>query len=587
MSFSWSDYEEEIPKEQEKPVAKSELKYDDFWSDYEDQEPSTSNQSVPENRNLGQDIGLQTTLGLAKRFTFPLDILKSFATALGQQTLREEAREDPNLNMEVAQQAFEDISKYFPTQDAAEEFIKESTGVDLSPKTEIGKFFRKAGEFRGLTPGKFFEDRLKGERNKALGSLGGAATSKGLTAAGVSEPIADIVGLGAGAAASSAKLASKPLSAEAKELSQTAEKHNLPKYSGIEKEKSPLITPKVSGERQAKLEKELSQKTQQAVDKVIEGKLPFKKLKEEGVDLDEVIQNSYSKARRIAAKNRDKQVNIEPILSYIDKEIARIKNIAPSLSDQNEKVIRLLEKEKEALTTAKFNPETIINQHIENNAKVKNIYKKAEYSGAEDEIRQQVAKLNEKLIESAEKSVPGMAKQFKEANAAYSQKAKLDRAEELFKDADPKKLNSLLKNKKKRTFLERDLGKDAVKDLDALAKYGEQAHEKVFSKLKNPKSIQEWLTDTRTIGRIALKGILAGMGLKIPVALYEGGKFVATRMQGYLFTRPTTRRPYVDFVKAISTGNKPVIIKATKALEDSINQEFGSEKDLLDLASED
>src|SRR4029077_10938571 len=85
------------------------------------------------------------------------------------------------------------------------------------------------------------------------------------------------------------------LTSEAEALTKTAEKHGLRQFEGMQRE----IPPKnavVTASKQAELTKELSETSRNAIDKVIEGKLPIKKLRDSGVNLENAYKIAYDQA---------------------------------------------------------------------------------------------------------------------------------------------------------------------------------------------------------------------------------------------------------------------------------------------------
>jgi hypothetical protein len=117
-----------------------------------------------------------------------------------------------------------------------------------------------------------------------------------------------------------------------------------------------------------------------------------------------------------------------------------------------------------------------------------------------------------------------------------------------------------------------------MKDLVDIAAYGQRAEKKVFDLLKNPKTVGE-IVNKLTPFQLAL--LLGKKTALIPFAI---AKPALSRIQGHLFTRNATKKSYINFLKAGATGSPAMLLRAGRALDEAIKDEFGSEYELLDLA---
>lgn len=604
-------------------------------------------QSEKEKQSFAQELasstGTQAALGLTQALTSPLDLAKMYLIGEGLAGI-EEAEEasyrmgkpfDRNQAIKNLYQSLE----YFPTQTLAEELLEKKTGISTQPKG-IQKFFRGAAEFLGLTP-------------KAA-----AAKIKGL------QP--------------------HKLAPEQQALKETAEEFGLRKFAGLEKEKPPTITPIVSLEKQAKITHELGETSKKAIDDIISQKIPVKKMRDMGINLENAYETAYTAARKTASDMGEKPVDFSNVVDWINSEVKKTKSSAPSLSNQQKTYIQILEKEKKSLIegrepkgtvvgkvtekeipakgetvvakvkekpiyesmelttgkpikefekiattelakgegpridlitgkpireferkvtpelikggkeridiiTGKKLPEAIknvnanqaLNQYQNFNNNVKGIWKKPEFSGSESTVINAYARLNDKIIDAIGKSNPALKNELKFANNIFHETSKLEQVEGLlnksFKDGyDPKKLARTLSNKRERKYLERNLGKDSVIDLERIAKYGKEAQDKVLVVLKNPKTAKEYL-NTLTPGQLALIiGFKGHAGLPMYMT-----KAAINRAQGMLFTRNATRKNYIEFLKNASHLGSPAFIMSARKLSKSVEDEFGSEDELF------
>ena len=118
----------------------------------------------------------------------------------------------------------------------------------------------------------------------------------------------------------------KHLSSEGEVLRKTGEEFGLRKFSGMETEKPPKITPIVSKEKQVSLKSELDKNTKQAIDQIIEQKIPIKKMKDMGIDLENAYETGYAAARKTASDMGNKQIDFSNVIEWIDKEISKTKD---------------------------------------------------------------------------------------------------------------------------------------------------------------------------------------------------------------------------------------------------------------------
>lgn len=581
----------------------------------EEQPPATE-------RSFAQQIAnhpiTQGLLGAAKYFTWPLDILKLAMRGEGLTDIDEIeeafARSGQPFDRQDYINKVYELTESIPTQQFIEDLVKEKTGIDLAPKDRASKMIRQGAEILATGPKGLIREPAKQIAKKTAGAAAGAATSEGLKEIGAPETLADIVGFTLGGTAGGRTQAAK-LSPEAEALTKIAEKHGLRKFEGIQREVAPknaVVSPK----KQAQLTQELSETSRQAIDKVIEGKLPIKKLRDSGVNLETAYTVAYNQANKTAKQfdlTSSKGVDLSDLLNFIKNKRQQIKDSAPSLSDVDKKVLAELNEQYRQLTTLPKKKPTILgptgepipqptkripksmsaeqalDQYKNFNENVKGIYRKSQFTGAESEIKNLYGEMNSNLIQSIEKVNPPLAQELSSANRIFNQTSNLNLAEDImskaFKDGyNPKKLTTILGGKTNKAMLSRALGKDAVKDLVDISAYGIKAQEKVLSQLKNPKNVGQFLSEMSPL-KLGLLSLKHGLNYKLyglPLA-YDISKTLIHRAQGNLFTRPATRKTYVNYLKHAISPESAAFKKASRELTSAIADEFGTEEEFLEM----
>ncbi len=533
----------------------------------------------------------QIALGAAKFFTWPLDALKLAMQGEGLSDIDEIeeafAKEGKPFDRNEYIRSVRELTDSIPTQQFIEDKVKQSTGIDLAPQDSSSRMLRQGAEILSTGPKGLIESGIKQIAKRGAGAALGAATTEGLKQSGAPEVLSDVTGYLLGGAAAG-KSAAKKLSPEAKELTQIAEKHGLKQLEGIQREVSPKH-PIISVEKQSKITNELHQSSKDAIEKVIEGKLPIKTLRDSGIDLKDAYTKAYSQADSTAKSLSGKNIDLQDPLGWISKKRQQIKSSAPSLSATDETLLKELSKHEKSFKTAKnVTPEQALNQYRKFNEEVSGIYRKPQFTGSENAVRGLYEDMKSEWIKSIRKTSPALADELTFANKIFSQTANLNMVEKILdksfaKGYDPSRLNKTLGSEKSKAFLERALGKDAVKDMADIAKYGEKANEKVLSKLKQPKTALDIVTQMTPLkfGLLALKGGINFKTYGIPLA-WDIGKSAINRAQGELITREPLRKSYIDYLKKAANPESPAFKKASQEFSKKIDEEFGSEEELIE-----
>lgn len=563
--------------------------------------------------DVAKDVVIQPALGLGSAFTWGLDVLKlgMVGEALSDLDELEEAFQKAGKPFDRNEylRAVAEQSEFIPTWDLLESTIEERAGISLEAKSDTGKAIRKFFNLVGLLKGKGITKAVLKKAGKA--ALAGTAATTGLKAAGVNETASDIIGDVVAGGTKALTKEARVLAPEIAEIEKTATKHGLPFPEYLTKEKDQLIKPKISDKRKLALQKELGMDSKEALDKVIEGKLPIKKLKDQGADLKILRDEAYDKVTDLAKKTPKKN-STDQIIKDIDGEIARIKKQAPSPSDADKAAISILENEKNALSEAPkkqatqllgpngqpLNPapsgrvakevptEELVEQIKKYNSNVDSIYRRSEFSGREDAVRSAYGFLNNTIRNTVEaQSGTEIRQAMRAADSLHGEIKKLTRVEGLvtkaFKDGEysPKKLQQLL-NSKQGLIVRRELGDQAVDEIRDIANYGDKA----------VKATNQLAKSSKHIGDIAEWGPLAGYLLyKMPktAGLLIGAKATGDRIRGYLLTRPAARKTYQNIMKNAANGSFKTVGADFAKLESEVIKDFGSLEEFFKVMQED
>jgi len=523
------------------------------------------------------DVALQSVRGVAQAFTWPADVLKM--TMIGEglaglDEMEELAKKDgkPFDRDKLTRDIYEGAT-FLPTQELLEKGIEHVTGFSLEPKTESGKFVKQLANIAAYTKG--------GALKKVGAGAVAAGTTAGLKGAGVGEGKAEIIGDIASLAPQVLTKSASKIAPSSQKIKSTADKYAMPFMEFMNREREPILRGKLFSATESRLKNAFNLSADQAINKVLDNQLPIKRLRDRGVNLDALATHAYDKTRQLAQANPVK-INTSDMVKGIDKEISRIKALAPSPSDAQKASINLLEKERDILMVSNPTSEQLVNQHINYNSDMKSIYKKPEFSGNADEIRKTYEFLKSETINAIEKQGDRKtANAFKASNKIYHEKSKLDQAESLIKtvfDGDsynPKKLKRLL-GSKKGNFLKRNIGDSGVKELELISEYGLQANDRMARFLD--------------IGTPATQAAVKDWGVLAPFIFVSApiskamvlAKPLGSYIQGKLLTRPATRDIYKLTLKHAADGAFNLLKKDFVTLEQKIADEWGSVDNFID-----
>lgn len=531
--------------------------------------------------DVAKDLVIQPGLGVLGAFTWPTSLVKYGMTkqALGdmdelQETYRKQGKE---FDEKAYIQDVNDRYAWVPTQELLEQGVTKATGLDLNPKSTPGKRIRQLFTLSSLA-----KQGGAGIPQAIRSGLLGSGTTAALEAAGLNETASNIVGdvVSGGSQAFNNKT-SRTLSPAAQEIKAVADKHGLPFLEHMT-EDNLSRNAKITTGRRAALDEKLGMSSQKAIEEVIEGKLPLAKLKKTGQDLDILEADAYRHVDTLTEGNKT-QLSMKTAVEDIRREAERIKSLAPMASTAEKDAINVLEQQAEALEKSTPTPKQAIKQTKNNNSNVKNLYRKPEVSGSEQEIMRAYAFINNTIKNSIESQTgPEIGRALKLANSIHGENVSLMRTEatlnKAFKDGkfSPKKLDSVL-NSRQGVQLRKDLGKDGIKDLKDIAKYGNDAMKATeqFAKTGIGKAqIQEW----GPMAAFVIAHIPGGHSLLL------AAKPAIDYTRGYLLTNPAAREVYKDILKNASEGTFKNIASDFKSLEKMIEKDYGSVNDFLSAA---
>jgi len=551
---------------------------EEFFSDFVDLEQAEKqSQKEPSWLEVTGDVLTQAGLGALSYFTWPADVLKLGMIGEGltdidelEELHRKEGK--PFDRKEYVKGVF-DTARYIPTQELGEHAFEELSGISLQPKTEAGKAAKQFTRLAAFTPG--------GVAKRLTAGAIGAGSTQALKQAGVGEGKAELIGDVASLSPAAIQKVPSQITKAGTQFEKTAQKHALPFLEFMNRERAPLVKGKLFESTERRLKDAFDLSSTEAMKKIVRDELPLKRLNDRGVNLDALGEHAYEVTHQLAQKN-PRPINTQPIVDNIDKEIARIQSLAPSPSDAQKTAIKILENERDILQVAKPSSEQLIMQHKNYNSDVKQIYRKPEFSGKEEQVRKTYAFLNNQLVEAIEKQGSSdVANSFKAANKIYSEKSKLYQTEAIlnkaFKDGySPKKLDKVL-NSKQGNFLRRNMSKEGIKDLEEIARYGKEAQERMaqFIDIKS----QTIFNEIKAWGQIAPLLLVPN---KMAGGLLSIARPVAQHIQGKLLTRPATREVYKLTMKHAAEGAFNLLKKDFADLEKEISQEYGSVDEFMD-----
>lgn len=565
------------------------------------EQPASQDQQEPPGESLGaaKDVGIQAARGAASAYTWPLDLLKSLFVGAHHPMSEDEIldlerrtgipvdREELKKSQEQFMETGKRLGEYIPTQEAAEKLIEKKAGISLEPQTRIGKFVRQGAELAALSRGKGLKSAL------ARGAAGASATM-GLEESEALSP--EVSKLAGDVLSMMPSRRPKGFTASETALKDVAEKHKMPFPELMTRVKAPFIRAEVSEATKDTLKQEFNTSMSGAVEDIISGKLPIRKLRSRGVNLDELQKHAHEQVNRSAANVKGK-LSTGSMVHAIE---ARKLSLNPSLADKtrvtpsshaNQRAIDILNEHKRQLSPRRLdplNPEAkipppkqmtaseLVQRYRDNNENVRELYRKAYETPVDKEVERTYAFLNDILMDKIERvGGPELAQKLKAANKITRQVKQSEQVESFLAgamhegDFVPGKLEKKL-GTPRADKIKKLLGEPAIREIAEVAKYRSLAEKNLEKFLNLPgqafrKEVSDW-------------GVLAPLLFFSPhagVATYAARKSVA-RLQGRLLTRPATRRIYRRITRLAAAGEYDLLREDFDKLNAAISREFGS-----------
>lgn len=533
-------------------------------------------------RQIAGEVFTQTGRGLLAAFSWPLDVLKAglVGSALSDIDELEEAyakQGKPFDREKVIREVHEGLGS-FPTGGLLEQKITENTGFDLEPRTDEGRFIDQYANIAGL---------IKGKIPKKLGKgLIAPVTSYGLETAGASETKARIVG-DMMAFLPEKKAVAKDFTPEVNKIKNTADKYELPFLEFQAREKAPTVAATLSEAAEKTLKNNFAMSTEQAVSKIVADENILKRMQNNGVNLDVLSNRAYEVAETLAAQHPNVIMNTKPMVKNINDRIKSIKAAAPNPSDAEKASLALLRRERDILKVKFPTQEQTIKQYKNYNSNMKEMYKKPEFKGVEDDVRKTYEFLKDELVNTMEtQGGKQTSEYFKAANSIYHQKSKLEQTENLLGKVfngdgyAPRKLDKLL-NSKQGSLLRRNMSKSAIEDIQQISKYGVKAEQKMAEFFNiNDSAVQRFAGHLGSFAPyILIPNKLVGglMSLSGPVTGF---------VQGKLLSRPATRTIYKNTLEHASLGQLDKLQSDFVKLENEVMKEYGNIDTFFDTVLE-
>lgn len=410
----------------------------------------------PEKEGFGKSFArtvVQPVLGYAKKYTWPADLLKLLSEGASKEVLAQLKEEEPGLIGETAEQARQEASNYFPTQDAAEQLIESKTGLPLTAKNKVQKVLRFAGEVGGFKQGNL--------KQKSFAGAVGTGSKELLLAAGVPEPIANLVGFGTGQIA--------PTPSISKSL----------KPSGMTERRFENVTKptKVSATRHEKIQEAVEGDFRKITDKILSDKNRTYRAMKEDPHFEDKIVDLLDKTEKLSEKIPG-TVSTEQVRSALRSRVnsRKMEGISP---DEFEKSFRRNYKDisKRIPYYQQATAKDLLKQFRKNNASLKELFEPGKSGAANRAKREALLEYNRALEEVIHKKYGDseFSNLFKFTNKRWMEKMDIQEVEgfldKMFNGKiDYNKARSIFSKKdaKFSKAFRRSMGEEGFKDFKGL-----------------------------------------------------------------------------------------------------------------------
>ncbi len=414
----------------------------------------------------------QIPSGLAKRVTYPLDMLNMMAvgSAMDPEGIEELERAHERLgipfDLEDYKNAVINQSQNFPTQSNIERMIEDKTGLPLQAKTKGQKLLNLASTAAGFKPGNI--------TSKAQAGVVAPVVSETAGALGIPEPVSEFLGLAAAGG------------------TPTVKRSKVEKTSGLTER----------GFESLKEEVEIGEKKFNQINKKV--KEDFTKISDQIKKDSPIGETAKNIANDPAYKQQTQELlqeaqniadsikeTVEP--SLYKKELADIgkksnKGFMPSEYDKSYN--KFLKESIKEVPSNKVTAGQLVEQYRKNNAELSEYFEPGASKSMNRAKRDVILDKNHAIASLMEKKYPDseFVKVFKEGNERWTKIKDIETLDsfvnDIFKDKiNHKNANELFDDRNVQRIFKRSLGEKGYKDFETLTKDLLQS-EKAYKMLK-------------------------------------------------------------------------------------------------------
>jgi len=353
----------------------------------------------------------QIPSGLAKRFTFPLDLIHMIGVAdasdpeeIDRLKIISE-REGIPFDEEKYFAALNDASSMFPSQGNIESLVEEKTGAPLVPRNALQKSLRLGSEAYGFFPGTAIQ--------KSASAVAAPAASQTLQRAfDVPEEIADMAGLlvspaaGAKTPAVSIGKATKPSGMPVRRF------ESLKKPTEVSPGRAKTIAQKVEGDFKKIAEDLIKESPTGSASEKLKTDARFK----------EKVGESFREVERLA-ENIEGTVHSKEVKSSLINSAKKKESTGISPSEYEKDYNSFLKKHANEIKNKELSAKQIVEQFRKNNKALSDQYDPSKSRSHNRAKKDALIEYNRNLADLVEKKYPGteLSEPFKASNKRWTE----------------------------------------------------------------------------------------------------------------------------------------------------------------------
>jgi len=352
---------------------------------------------------------MQVPSGIARRFTFPLDLLQMMGTGAAldpeeiDQIRKISEREGIPFDEERYLEAVQNAAASFPTQAGVEQLIEAKTGLPLEARTPFQKGLELASTAAAFTPPSITQ--------RGAAAIAAPAVSTGLEAVGVPEPLAEAAGLGVSGLAAGVTPAASITRAQVRKPS------GLPvrKFEAVKEPR------RVSEAKLEKINIALESDFREIGDKLLEQSVvgpTREKLGRSSVYKTEVGQQ-FQKVENLS-KELKEIIPSKTVVDGLKRRGKAIEGLTPSEYEKD--FISQIKSFSKNVPKKDITPEQIVKQYRKNNRSLGELYEPGKSYAANRAKKDSLLEYNRYLSELIETKYPKteFSKLFKETNEKWT-----------------------------------------------------------------------------------------------------------------------------------------------------------------------